>query len=64
MLLEHLLKPNLGIDTSVYTIVEPSRLMLTLGHAVNDLAAIGIRKCTDVPRHFELLGVVPLIDSG
>src|SRR5450759_2140000 len=63
VLLEHLLKPDFGIDTSVYAVVEAGWLVVMLGHAVNDLAAVCISKGTDISCHFELLIVVPLIDS-
>src|ERR1700720_349086 len=63
VLLEHLLKPDFGIDTSVYAVVEAGWLVVMLGHAVDDLAAVCISKRTDISRHFELHGVVPLVDS-
>ncbi len=63
VLLEHLLKPNFRIDTSVYAVVEASGLMFMLCHAVDDLATVCICKCTDIPRHFELLSIISFIDG-
>src|ERR1700720_2742645 len=50
VLLEHLLKPDFGIDTSVYAVVEAGWLVVMLGHAVDDLAAVCISKRTDISR--------------
>jgi hypothetical protein len=63
VMLEHLLKPDCGIDTSVYTVVESGWLVVLLGHSVDDLPTVCICKCTYVARHFELLGVVLLING-
>ena len=53
VLLEYLFKPNLGVGSSVDTLIEAVRFVVfVFRHSIHDLTSVGIREGGYIPCHF------------
>ena len=64
MLLNDLFKPNFRISLWVQTLIKAGRVVVGLGHPIDNLAAVGVGKSLNITRHLQFLLVVLLIDRA